>query len=604
MASSSSQRLSTDVICNATVNTPLPVPPLHQTLARFRETVTTLLTDEQLADTDRVLKEFGKPGGEGEVLQAALMQHAAGKLNWLEKWWLEVAYLGYRSSAVVNSNPGATFPVEGPTGKPQVQRAAQVVYGAVQYWFKLQSGGLPQEKGKHGPLCMSQFDGIFSNSRIPKPGCDEQLKFSPAESNHMIVMRNGHFYQLPLTDNGQTFSIGQLTNMFEQVLAASTNKRPLEVGTLTSANRDHWAEAYGRLALDPTNAQSLEKISKAAFVVCLDDEDPQNDDEEATLILTGSARNAMTSTGAIHNRWNDKMQFIITPAGKGGILMEHSTLDAPAAIKMLEDALQVATSLPLTDDTPAVNLEISSLPFNLSPEMENDIAFADKEFRSLAANTRVKVFHFRDFGKKFFKSQKLSPDASMQVALQLAYTRLHGSPPPTYETAHTRRFHHGRTETIRSASIASKAFTDALLDGQPTGICAKLFREAVASHSNYTQLCMNGEGVDRHLLGLKLIASQLGKPIPELFSHISWTRSTHHNLSTSAVAMKINRTPLFGPTAEDGYGVCYNVRPDEIYAGMSRFASCGSTCLDKFADSLTTSLRDIERVLVTPLSKL
>lgn len=48
------------------------------------------------------------------------------------------------------------------------------------------------------------------------------------------------------------------------------------------------------------------------------------------------------------------------------------------------------------------------------------------------------------------------------MALQLAYRKLKGRICAVYETASTRRFLHGRTETTRSTSIESKNFVDAV----------------------------------------------------------------------------------------------------------------------------------------------
>ena len=46
---------------------------------------------------------------------------------------------------------------------------------------------------------------------------------------------------------------------------------------------------------------------------------------------------------------------------------------------------------------------------------------------------------------------------------------------------------------------------------------------------------INGDGIDRHLLGLKLIAIEQGENVPELFMDSAYTQSTHFNLSTSQV---------------------------------------------------------------------
>ena len=51
------------------------------------------------------------------------------------------------------------------------------------------------------------------------------------------------------------------------------------------------------------------------------------------------------------------------------------------------------------------------------------------------------------------KEQKIHPDSYIQMALQLTYWKIHKSFAPTYATATTRIFYHGRTESVRSCSV-------------------------------------------------------------------------------------------------------------------------------------------------------
>lgn len=46
---------------------------------------------------------------------------------------------------------------------------------------------------------------------------------------------------------------------------------------------------------------------------------------------------------------------------------------------------------------------------------------------------------------------------------------------------------------------------------------------------------MKGSGVDRHLLGLKLAAKELGIEVPKLFTDAGFVRSSHMRISTSQV---------------------------------------------------------------------
>ena len=46
---------------------------------------------------------------------------------------------------------------------------------------------------------------------------------------------------------------------------------------------------------------------------------------------------------------------------------------------------------------------------------------------------------------------------------------------------------------------------------------------------------VSGQAVDRHLLGLKLLAAEAGMGTPELFKDTAFGRSLHFCLSTSQV---------------------------------------------------------------------
>jgi carnitine O-acetyltransferase len=80
----------------------------------------------------------------------------------------------------------------------------------------------------------------------------------------------------------------------------------------------------------------------------------------------------------------------------------------------------------------------------------------------LIGDSDLGVIHFNDFGSdwikkygRFFRltSAKVSPDAFVQICLQLTYYRINRKLAPTYETASVRKYAHGRTETCRSLSL-------------------------------------------------------------------------------------------------------------------------------------------------------
>ena len=62
----------------------------------------------------------------------------------------------------------------------------------------------------------------------------------------------------------------------------------------------------------------------------------------------------------------------------------------------------------------------------------------------------------------FMKKCRMSPDAYIQMALQLAYYRDAGKFNLTYEASMTRLFREGRTETVRPCTIESAAWVQAM----------------------------------------------------------------------------------------------------------------------------------------------
>lgn len=77
-------------------------------------------------------------------------------------------------------------------------------------------------------------------------------------------------------------------------------------------------------------------------------------------------------------------------------------------------------------------------------------------------DVELRIFVHNAFGKGIMKKCRLSPDAFIQMALQLAYYRDAGKFSLTYEASMTRLFREGRTETVRPCTIESSAWVKAM----------------------------------------------------------------------------------------------------------------------------------------------
>jgi len=238
------------------------------------------------------------------------------------------------------------------------------------------------------------------------------------------------------------------------------------------------------------------------------------------------------------------------------------------------------------------------LPLHASSSVQKALEIAASNIDKLAADLDMNYLHFTKYGKNFIKTQKMSPDSFIQMAIQYAFYRLYKLPGAHYESAQTRLYVHGRTETIRSCSNESVAFAKCMTESTDDAEKVIKLKEAVNAHKKYVAAAIQGFGVDRHLLGLKLIAKEHNIPVPELYSDEGYTKSAHMRLSTSNVSSKYDAFMCYGPLTQDGYGCCYSLKNDDFWFGISSFKSCSDTSSDRFRKCLEESLVHMYELLI------
>jgi carnitine O-acetyltransferase len=112
----------------------------------------------------------------------------------------------------------------------------------------------------------------------------------------------------------------------------------------------------------------------------------------------------------------------------------------------------------LSADLPAPQL----LEFEISDTVQAYITNAHIQFDAQVARHDLQVVTFDGYGKTLVKQMQVSPDAFAQMAIQLAYYKMYGRSRPTYESAQTKQFLYGRTETCRSVSVESVEWCKAM----------------------------------------------------------------------------------------------------------------------------------------------
>lgn len=106
---------------------------------------------------------------------------------------------------------------------------------------------------------------------------------------------------------------------------------------------------------------------------------------------------------------------------------------------------------------PALDVAPKKIGFDLSDDTTREIFFAETALGDEILASDIRVLEFKDFGKEFIVSNKMSPDSFVQLSMMLAYYRLYGQLVCTYEPVLTKSFYHGRTEAMRSATLEVKS---------------------------------------------------------------------------------------------------------------------------------------------------
>ncbi|KAI0643180.1 acyltransferase ChoActase/COT/CPT [Trametes meyenii] len=540
----------------------LPVPTLSSTAAKYLETVEPHLSAEQFAKTQAAVKAFLE-SDQAKVLQERLQARAAepGVKNWLADWWNEAAYMGYRDPVVVFVSYFYVH-VDDKTRPTQAKRAAQLLKAILPFRYLVESQQLEPEKVRGAPLAMSSYEWLFHSSRYPTKPSDTAKKFDATKHNHVVFVRKNKFYKVALADkSGRELSAAELEAQIEKVIALAGNEKAPPVGALTSENRDTWTDARAALlAASPANATSLEEIESAILVICLDDTKPVTREQTSWQCWVGDGR----------NRFYDKHQFIVFENGKSGFLGEHSCMDGTPTLRLNEFVLaslahgKVDLGPARTPSTGADLAPPQELPFVLDAPTQKYVADAEAHFDALVAQHEMVVLHYEGYGKARIKAFKASPDAWAQLVKQLAFHKLAGRPGVCYESAQTRKYQLGRTEVIRSASKESKAWAEAMLDPKETDEHrAALFRKAVSRHLQYAAWAADGQGVDRHLFGLKKSLKE-GEPVPAIYEDEAFSKTNHWELSTSQLSSPYLDGWGYGEVVPNGYGLSYSIGDDYI----------------------------------------
>ncbi|XP_045164970.2 carnitine O-palmitoyltransferase 2, mitochondrial-like isoform X2 [Mercenaria mercenaria] len=612
----------------------LPIPKLEQTCERYLASQAVLQTEQEHASTKQLVDEFLK--GEGKELHEQLVQRDQQNkhTSYISEPWFDM-YLKDRRPLSLTHNPFITFTDDPrPEYMDQLVRATNLVVSSLRFMktyranllepdvyhlnpkksdtlqFRKFVRMLPQAISFYGaywykafPLDMSQYPNLYNSTRIPKH--DKDVLFTDSSAKHMLVIRKGHMYLFDAIDrDGNIVSPETIMSHIKYILNDPRPPNEYALGVLTTMERDKWSTVRTQLcnagdmnesaffSSGVMNEGYMKLVDSALFVLALDDTTPEDPNEITRNFLHGDGT----------NRWFDKsFSLILTKDGRAAVNFEHAWGDGVAVLRYFNEVWKESTTKPFVHPSTVPSnvdsaLTVQNIEFALDPKLKEYIDEARTTYATKCSSLDVDHLEYDKFTKECLKKQKLSPDAILQLVIQMAYYKQYNKTVATYESCSTAAFRHGRTETIRSATHATKKACE-MFNQQNNTYSVGDLREALEQSSKYhgqlTKEAAMGQGWDRHLFAMKYYAAQEGT-VPMLYQDPGYTNINHIILSTSTLSSPSVVIGGFGAVTHNGYGVGYAVENERIGFNVTNYPP--ETNVHEFIECLKESLDDINAV--------
>ncbi|KAG2347787.1 acyltransferase ChoActase/COT/CPT [Suillus weaverae] len=554
----------------------------------------------------------------------------------------------------------------------QVRRAACILHRVLDWRARMVNQHPDPDTTRTGVWLLTNTEKMFNTCRLPRAGVDVLTTRNPASEHaqDIMLMLHDFVYTVRVCEDDRTpLPVQTIEDRIRSVVLdvikrMESGESAVPVGVLTSDDRDRWAENYQHLlSLSPANASTFRAINESIMALSLDHYTamPSHYPTPASPSSSQSSHAsipALDSDAEIHahlhntrspprarNRFFDKsLTLSLERNTRAGAMGEHAPVDALVPSIAFDygvvagidsSAFSEPVPRPLTLEEARASdggKGWTRLDWVTDERIEAQIREAEGRAQASINNSEAGVLEFGEYGADWINSvARLPPDAYTQLALQLAWYRSRGFLTATYETALTRMFNAGRTECIRSASVEGLDFVQAAKEWGRGAECVAeggqreveprallpLLQHAIQVHARRTREAATGRGIDRHLLGLKLMLEELPvdastsasssdspssssptdppqKRTHPLFTDPLFSRSQEWKLSTSGLSAGDQfRGTGFGAGWEDGYGINYLIAPHRIkFCVESKFSS-PLTSTNKFKQHIADALRDM-----------
>jgi carnitine O-acetyltransferase len=275
------------------------------------------------------------------------------------------------------------------------------------------------------PECPVQYGNVFGSFIRPLKGAYEPLH--TPKSRHIIVFCKGQCYQVSVVSpSGKPLSPAQIDDALRSIRNRTPELGAASIGPLTWLNRGRQSEAWN--ALRRLNPEAVHSLETALFTVCLD---AQTSEQNMSDFLVGP----------VNNRLHNQTQLI---CGNGQAFnIEHSGVDGTTWLRVVEDLQRQ----PNGDDVEVEETAtVVPLQWTFNDAVHQAVAEGVKAHQARQDDLAIRSLSMSYPNLAAIKGFGVSPDALVQVAMQLAYlgaTDLTTPPKISYESINLRHTYAG-----------------------------------------------------------------------------------------------------------------------------------------------------------------
>jgi len=378
---------------------PLPLPSLENTLAKYLDTVRPHLTEEEFAATEALVKEFKE--GQGRTLHEKLSIKASQSKNWLEKWWLDCAYLQTRLPLIPFQNMSGVFPTPDfwpPQPGTRVERCSLIMHFNLKFFKMIRDEKLRPMVHKGVPWAMDQFKRIYNSVRIPGDPQDtlvspfKSKSEGPLHSSNIIVLYRGYIFSFDILLPDESILTPQELSYqltYIEKWCQSQEREGPGIGALTITERSTWARNREYLkSLHAENGKLLDVIENAIGVYAFEDSEPLSQTDVLVEVMGGDCR----------NRWADKSSTsIFFKNGLSGGSCDHTPMDGFCTAVITHYVSNSLTECKGDFGGPSQFRDFSRperLDFHLDDKIFHEIEKAKTQFRSNTEDISVLIKFF------------------------------------------------------------------------------------------------------------------------------------------------------------------------------------------------------------------